>query len=112
MPQKAIGEKSQWFRTLLPFVLLYIIGLLLSLSLVEAANHQQVLTKEEASTSFVAPTFTQLHLQHHVYLTNFWTYVVLLSARKFSHGIFYGRFLKAVVAALLAPGVFGYLKKR
>lgn len=92
--------------------LLYIIQLLLILALVFAANRQGLLTKEEASSSFVNPTFLSLRLQHHVYATNFYTYVLFLGAGHLVPKLFFGRFAKAAIMALLTPLMYLYLMRR
>ena len=92
--------------------LLYSIQLLLILGLVFAANRQGLLTKEEASSTFVDPTFLSLRLQHHVYSTNFYTYVLFLWAGRLVPLLFFGRFAKAAIMALLTPLVYLYLKHR
>ncbi|MGA2844220.1 MAG: hypothetical protein ABSF68_02245 [Candidatus Acidiferrales bacterium] len=92
--------------------LLYLIQLLLILALVFAANRQGLLMKEEASVSFVNPTFLSLRLQHHVYATSFYAYVLFLWAAHFFPTLFFGRFTKAAIMALLAPLVYLYLMRR
>jgi hypothetical protein len=54
---------------------LYALQLTLILSIVAAANRQQLLTKEEVTSAFVCPSFLQLRLQHHVFPTNFYNYL-------------------------------------
>lgn len=93
-------------------VLLYAVQCCLMLALVFAANMQPLLTKEEASTSFVDPTFLQLHLQHHLFETNFYTYVYLLGASRIIPGLVYARFAKVVVMAFLPPLMCLYLRRR
>jgi hypothetical protein len=92
--------------------LLYIIQLLLILALVFAANRQGLLTKEEASSDFVNPTFLSLRLQHHVYATNFYAYALFLWAGRLVPRLFFGRFAKAAIMALLTPLVYLYLMRR
>jgi hypothetical protein len=91
--------------------LLYSIQLVLILALVFAANRQGLLTKEEASSTFVDPTFLSLRLQHHVFATNFYTYVLFLWTGHLIPQLFFGRFVKAVIMALLTPLVYLYLKR-
>lgn len=91
--------------------LLYSTQLLLILGLVFAANRQGLLTKEEASSTFVDPTFLSLRLQHHVFATNFYTYVLFLWTGHLIPQLFFGRFVKAVVMALVTPLVYLYLKR-
>jgi len=91
---------------------LYIIQLLLILALVFAANRQGLLMKEEASIGFVNPTFLSLRLQHHVYATSFYAYVLFLWAGHFVPTLFFGRFAKAAIMALLTPLVYLYLMRR
>jgi hypothetical protein len=90
---------------------LYSIQLVLILGLVLAANRQGLLTKEEASSTFVDPTFLSLRLQHHVFSTNFYTYVLFLWAGHLGPQLFFGRFVKAAIMALLTPFVYLYLKR-
>src|SRR5271156_5871676 len=92
--------------------LLYLIQLLLILALVFAANRQGLLMKEEASIGFVNPTFLSLRLQHHVHATSFYAYVLFLWAGHFFPKLFFGRFAKAAIMALLTPVVYLYLMRR
>ena len=92
--------------------LLYFIQLLLILALVFAANRQGLLMKEEASVGFVNPTFLSLRLQHHVWATGFDAYVLFLWAGHFVPTLFFGRFAKAAIMALLTPLVYLYLMRR
>ena len=92
--------------------LLYGIQLLLILALVLAANRQGLLTKEEASSAFVNPTFLELRLQHHVYATNFYAYAFFLWASRLVQILFFGRFAKAAIMAFLTPLVYLYLRRR
>jgi len=92
--------------------LLYFIQLLLILALVFAANRQGLLMKEEASVGFVNPTFLSLRLQHHVWATGFYAYVLFLWAGHFVPTLFFGRFAKAAIMALLTPLVYLYLMRR
>jgi hypothetical protein len=92
--------------------LLYIIQVLLILALVFAANRQAILMKEEASIGFVNPTFLSLRLQHHVWATSFYAYVLFLWAGHFVPKLFFGRFAKAAMMALLTPLVYLYLMRR
>jgi hypothetical protein len=91
--------------------LLYSIQLVLILGLVFAANRQGLLTKEEASSTFVDPTFLSLRLQHHMFATNFYTYVFFLWTGHLIPQLFFGRFVKAAIMALLTPLVYLYLKR-
>jgi len=91
---------------------LYRIQVLLILALVFAAGQQQLLTKEEASSTFVNPVFLQLRLQHHLYGTNFYAYAFWGGAGALIPGLFYGRFAMAAVMALLPPIVHLYLRRR
>lgn len=92
-------------------VLLYSIQLALILGLVFAASRQELLTKEEASSTFVDPTFLSLRLQHHVFATNFYTYVLFLWTGYLVPHLFFGRFVKAAIMALLTPLVYLYLRR-
>jgi hypothetical protein len=115
---RATGDPSRAARTALlerqdvAAALLYIIQLLLILALVFAANRQGLLTKEEASSDFVDPTFLSLRLQHHVYATNFYTYVLFLWAGRLVPRLFFGRFAKTAIMALVTPLVYLYLMRR
>jgi hypothetical protein len=91
--------------------LLYCIQLVLILGLVFAANRQGLLTKEEASSTFVDPTFLSLRLQHHMFAANFYTYVLFLWTGHLIPQLFFGRFVKAAIMALLTPLVYLYLKR-
>ncbi len=99
-------------RQSLAAALLYLIQLLLILALVFAANRQGLLMKEEASIGFVNPTFLSLRLQHHVWATSFYAYVLFLCASHFVPTLFFGRFAKAAIMALLNPLVYLYLMRR
>ena len=91
--------------------LLYAIFFAAAITLVLAATSQGLLTKEEASSAFVNPTFLQFHLQHHVFGTNFYGYVYFWLANHIVEGLFYGRFAKAAVMALLPCFIYLYLRK-
>lgn len=105
------AEKSRP-RASLAAASLYLIQLALTLALVLAANRQGLLTKEEASSAFVNPTFLQLRLQHHLYGTNFYAYVLFLFGGHLTTGLFYARYVKAAAMAFLAPIVYLYLRRR
>ena len=105
-------SRTPWLeRQPVAAALLYSIQLVLILGLVLAANRQGLLTKEEASSTFVDPTFLSLRLQHHVFSTNFYTYVLFLWAGHLGPQLFFGRFVKAAIMALLTPFVYLYLKR-
>ncbi len=91
--------------------LLYVIFFAAAITLVLAANAQGLLTKEEASSSFVNPTFLQFRLQHHLFSTNFYGYAYFWLASHIVQGLFYGRFAKAAVMALLPGFLYLYLRK-
>jgi hypothetical protein len=91
--------------------LLYAIFFAAAISLVFAANSQELLTKEEASSGFVNPTFLAFRLQHHIFSTNFYAYVYLWLASHLLPGLFYARFAKAAIMALLPCFVYLYLRK-
>jgi hypothetical protein len=99
-------------RQFVASALLYGIQLALILGLVFAANRQGLLTKEEASSTFVDPTFLSLRLQHHMFATNFYTYVLFLWTGHLAPFLFFGRFVKAAIMASLTPLVYLYLKRR
>jgi hypothetical protein len=91
---------------------LYLVALACMVALVLAANRQQVITKDEASTAFVYPSFLELRLQHHIFATNFYAYVFFSWVNHLHAGLFASRFAKAVVMALTCPSVFLYLRRR
>jgi hypothetical protein len=91
--------------------LLYAIFFAAAIVLVFAANSQELLTKEEASSGFVNPVFLVFRLQHHIFSTNFYAYVYLWFASHVVHGLFYARFAKAAIMALLPCFVYLYLRK-
>jgi len=91
--------------------LLYAIFLAAAIGLVLAANSQELLTKEEASSGFVNPAFLEFRLEHHLFSTNFYAYLYLWLASHVVHGLFYARFAKAAVMALLPCFVYLYLRK-
>ena len=91
--------------------LLYVIFFAAAIALIFAANSQELLTKEEASSGFVNPTFLTFRLQHHIFSTNFYAYAYLWLASHVVHGLFYARFAKAAIMALLPCFVYLYLRK-
>jgi hypothetical protein len=91
--------------------LLYAIFFAAALMLVLAANGQGLLTKEEATSGFVNPTFLQFRLQHHIFNTNFYGYVYFWLANHILQGLFYARFAKAAFMALLPCFIYLYLRK-
>src|SRR5579871_1066146 len=92
--------------------LLYVLFLAASIALVFAANDQELLTKEEASSGFVNPVFLSFRLQHHVFSTNFYSYAYLWLASHLVHGLFYARFAKAAILGLLPCFVYLHLRKQ
>jgi hypothetical protein len=90
---------------------LVVSALLYGIRLVFAANSQGLLTKEEASSTFVDPTFLSLRLQHHVFATNFYTYVLFLWTGDLAPFLFFGRFVKAAIMASLPALTYLYLKR-
>jgi hypothetical protein len=103
-------------RPWVALVSLYGIQVSLILALVVAAGRQQVLTKEEASITFVYPTFLQLRLQHHLYASDFYGYAFYAGAVHAVHlmpgFLFYGRFAKAAMMGFLPPILYLYLRRR
>jgi hypothetical protein len=93
-------------------IVLYCLQLALIAGLVAAANHQGILTKEEASTTFVDPVFLEARLEHHAFATNFYAYAFFDIASRFSHDLFYGRVANAAILALLPCAVYVYLRAR
>jgi hypothetical protein len=91
--------------------LLYALFFAAAIALVLAANSQELLTKEEASSGFVNPAFLAFRLQHHIFSTNFYAYLYLWLASHLVHGLFYARFAKAAIMALLPCFVYLYLRK-
>lgn len=81
---------------------------------VHAANQQQTLTAEEASSAFVNVAFLEHRLQHHVLSTNFFGYVLFWLGRGIAGGnpLYYGRVVKALWMSLLPGLVFLYLSRR
>jgi len=80
---------------------------------VVAANQQQTLTAEEASSTFVNVAFLEHRLQHHRLSTNFYGYVLFwLGSRVLGVSLFYGRVVKAVWISLLPVLMFLYLWRR
>jgi hypothetical protein len=79
-----------------------------------AANRQQTLTAEEASSSFVAVAFLEHRLQHHRMNTSFPSYVLFWLGRRVLglKSLFYGRLVKAMWMSLLPVLLFLYLQRR
>lgn len=100
-------------RPWVAFFLLYGIQVSLILVLVFAAGRQELLTKEEASNSFVNPTFLQLRLQHHIYASDFYGYAFFAGIVHLMPGLlFYGRFAKAAMMGFLPPLIYLYFRRR
>jgi len=100
-------------RPWVALILLYGVQVSLILALVFAAGRQELLTKEEASNTFVNPTFLQLRLQHHLYASNFYGYAFYAFVVHLMPGfLFYGRFAKAVMMGFLPPILYLYLRRR
>lgn len=99
---------TRWF----PLASLYLLQLAILAAFVRAAGAQHVLTKEEASAGFVSPLFLSFHLQHHLYATNFYSYVIF----QFGHAVFPGLFgvreSKALIMAALPALLFLILRDR
>jgi hypothetical protein len=114
MPGKPpIATAALLDRAWVAIVLLYGIQVSLILALVFAAGHQELLTKEEASITFVYPTFLQLRLQHHLYASDFYGYAFYAGAVHLMPGfLFYGRFAKAAMMGFLPPVLYLYLRRR
>ncbi len=104
---KAIIE-SRW----LGFVALYALHFALLLSLVSAANQQQLLLKEEASAGYVGPVFLWFRLQHHIFATNFYSYLIYGLGHQVYGGLFGVRLTKITIMALLPGSIYLYLRDR
>jgi hypothetical protein len=100
--------ESRW----LAFAVLYALHFILLLALVDAANQQQVLLKEEASAGYVGPVFLSFRLQHHLFATNFYSYLIYGFGHHFYTGLFGVRLTKITVMALLPGGIYLYLRDR
>ncbi len=84
----------------------------LLLSLVSAANQQQLLLKEEASAGYVGPVFLSLRLQHHIFATNFYSYLIYGVGHHLYGGLFGVRLTKITILALLPGSIYLYLRDR
>src|SRR5579871_5073263 len=112
IPDRRPGSEKGISKVLIAVVALFLIYFAAAISLALAANTQGLLTKEEASSGFVNPTFLQFRLQHHLFSTNFYAYVYFLFASKFAHGLFFSRFSKVAVMSTLPCFLYLYLRKR
>lgn len=109
----SLDNSQRWFaRATVAVPLLYAIYLAAAITLVFAANRQGLLSKEEASSAFVNPTFLQFRLQHHLFGTNFYAYIYFWLASHISRTLFYCRFAKAAWMASLPCFLYLYLRKR
>jgi len=100
--------ESRW----LGFFALYVLHFVLLLSLVSAANQQQVLLKEEASAGYVGPVFLSFRLQHHLFATNFYSYLIYGLGHHLYGGLFGVRLTKITIMALLPGSLYLYLRDR
>ena len=82
------------------------------LSLVNSANQQQLLLKEEASAAYVGPVFLSFRLQHHIFATNFYSYLIYGLGRHLYGGLFGVRLTKITIMALLPGSIYLYLRDR
>jgi hypothetical protein len=82
------------------------------LSLVNSANQQQLLLKEEASAAYVGPVFLSFRLQHHIFATNFYSYLIYGLGHHLYGGLFGVRLTKITVMALLPGSIYLYLRDR
>lgn len=106
-----LGAKQRLSNAWVWLTLLYAIVFAVSITLALAANSQGVLTKEEASSSFVNPTFLEFRLQHHVFSTNFYGYAYFWLTSHLVRGLFYGRTAKVAIIASLPCFLYLYLRK-
>src|SRR5208283_1360009 len=90
----------------------YVLHFVLLLSLVSAANQQQVLLKEEASAGYVGPVFLSFRLQHHLFATNFYSYLIYGLGHHLYGGLFGVRLTKITIMALLPGSLYLYLRDR
>lgn len=104
---KAVLE-SRW----LGFFALYALHFAVLLSLVSAANQQQLLLKEEASAGYVGPVFLSFRLQHHIFATNFYSYLIYGSGHHLFGGLLGVRLTKITIMALLPGSLYLYLRDR
>ena len=104
---KALLE-TRW----LGFVTLYALYFAILLSLVNAANQQQLLLKEEASAGYVGPVFLSFRLQHHIFATNFYSYLIYGLGHHLYGGLFGVRLTKITIMALLPGSLYLYLRDR
>jgi hypothetical protein len=100
--------ESRW----LGFAGLYALHFGLLLALVTAANQQQVLLKEEALAAYVGPVFQSFRLQHHIYATNFYSYLIYQLGHHLFGGLFGVRLTKITIMALLPGSLYLYLRDR
>jgi len=103
-----------WARLALVLVALYGANLVANLVMVDAANHQEIITQEELSATFKNPTFFVHRLQPIVTDTNGGdTLTYLVGSQVLGTGdLFYGRTWKALLMAGLAPLVYLVLRRR
>ncbi len=100
--------ESRW----LGFAGLCALHFILLLALVGAANQQDLLLKEEASAGYVGPVFLSFRLQHHLFATNFYSYLIYGFGHHVYGGLFGIRLTKITVMALLPGGIYLYLRDR
>lgn len=100
--------ESRW----LGFAVLYGLQFGLLLALVSAVNQQQLLLREEASAAYVGPVFLSARLQHHIFATNFYSYLIFWFGHHFYGGLFGVRLTKITTMALLPGGLYLYLRDR
>lgn len=99
-------------RLVFPFLTL--LQIFLNLGLVLCLNHSEILTREEAHSSFVDVAYFENRFQASEYATNIASYLVFWTGYHFfpEPGIFYGRFVKALVMASVTPITFWLLHLR
>jgi len=100
--------ESRWFG----FAVLYALHFGILLGLVHAANQQQLLLREEASAAYVGPVFLSFRLQHHIYSTNFYSYLIYGLGHHLYGGLFGVRLTKITIMALLPGSLYLYLRDR
>ncbi len=68
--------------------------------------------KEEASAAYVGPVFLWFRLQHHIYATNFYSYLIYGLGHHLYGGLFGVRLTKITIMALLPGSICLYLRDR
>lgn len=98
-------------RLILPALTLF--QLTVNLALVFCLNHSNIFTREESHSSFVDVLYFEHRLQASEYATNIAAYLVYWLGFHLTIGpdLFYGRFVKAIIMAAIAPLTYCLLRR-